>query len=112
MIDPKDSLDELLAKFEQAQISSNREKLSAIISFSDRFIPEMSESTKDEFLIHVASIRADAIDLLAEYDKVSGNGKGERLNGLNARVLELLNFTEYLFALRYPEKVEQAHEAL
>lgn len=112
MKDRKESLSELLASVGKVEIESICDKLRAIIKFTDNFTPEMTDRPQDEFLIHIAEVRKDAIALLHSCDKVSSNGDGERLTGIKCQFLLLTNFIEYLFALGGDEMVEQAHIAL
>lgn len=109
MKNPKESLSELLARIEKAEISSICEKLRAIIAFADLFVPEMSSDTKEEFLIHVAGIRRQAQELLQECGTVLNGGQ---LTRVKSEFYDLKNYVEFLFALQAQEMVEQAHQAL
>lgn len=105
----RESLKELLDRVEKVEVDSICNKLRAIIAFTDPYVAEMTGKPKDEFLYHVAELRAQASTLLIECDKVSNNGL---LTRIKKEYDDLASFVEYLFMLRGEEMVEQAHEAL
>jgi len=112
MKDPKEALTELLATVEKIELKSICEKLRAVIALTDQFVPQMMTKEDDEFFIHMAELRRDAIALLNECGKVSGTGNGDQLTGIKNKFQDLKEFVEFLFALRGGEMVEQAHIAL
>lgn len=112
MKEAKEALIELLAALEDIEIKAIRGKLRAIIALTDRFVPQMQANPDDEFMIHLAELRRDAIALLSECDKVSNSGDGTHLIGIKNKFQNLKEFVEFLFVLRGDEMVEQAHIAL